>query len=165
MPGLIDMHVHMTYNEPQAVFPANNSEADAALRAVERLRFYIESGITTVRDVASEGIVPFRLKEWVLRDRLPLPRIFAAGQLITGTGGHGAEDDSLGPAIREASGPDDWREAVREQFKRGADLIKLASHFSQEEVKAAVTGAAHRGASLFPRKPTVKCCENSVKPG
>jgi imidazolonepropionase-like amidohydrolase len=46
-------------------------------------------------------------------------------------------------AIREASGADDWREAVRENFKKGADFIKLASHFSPEEVRAAVE-EAHR---------------------
>ncbi|HJS73265.1 MAG TPA: amidohydrolase family protein, partial [Vicinamibacteria bacterium] len=44
-------------------------------------------------------------------------------------------------AVREASGPDDWREAVRENFKNGADFIKLASHFSEEEVRAAVEEA------------------------
>jgi imidazolonepropionase-like amidohydrolase len=41
----------------------------------------------------------------------------------------------------QASGPDDWREAVREQFKRGADVIKLASHYSREEIAAAVDEA------------------------
>ena len=40
-----------------------------------------------------------------------------------------------------ASGPDDWREAVREQFNKGADVIKIASHFSRGEVTAAVEEA------------------------
>lgn len=141
MPGLIDMHVHMTYKEENS----HDSEADATLRAVERLRFYIESGITTVRDVAAEGVVPFRIKDWVWQDRLPLPRIYAAGQLIVGKGGHGDENNNLGSMVRVASGPDDWREAVREQFTRGADLIKVASHFSEAEVKAAIDEAHELG--------------------
>jgi imidazolonepropionase-like amidohydrolase len=91
MPGLIDLHAHLTYSEPDVPGYLANSISDGTLRAVERLRFYIESGITSVRDVASESEVPFRLKEWVAQNRLPGPRIFAAGQLITGTGGHGAE--------------------------------------------------------------------------
>src|SRR5204863_9967072 len=41
--------------------------------------------------------------------------------------------------------PDDWRQAVREQFHKGADVIKLGSHFSAEEVKAAVTEAHELG--------------------
>src|SRR5439155_13196851 len=48
-------------------------------------------------------------------------------------------------ATRLASGPDDWRQAVREQFHKGADVIKLGSHFSAEEVKAAVTEAHELG--------------------
>ena len=38
-------------------------------------------------------------------------------------------------------GPDEFRDAVREQFKRGADLIKIASHYSREEIAAAVDEA------------------------
>ena len=152
MPGLIDLHTHIDYVEP-GVSPENaNSGADAALRGVERLRFYIESGITAIRDVASHGDAPFRLKEWVALNRVAGPRMFVAGQLITATGGHGAEGvSSLGPladAVREASGPDGWREAVRQQFKRGADVIKIASHFSKAEVAAAVEEAHALGLKI-----------------
>ena len=45
--------------------------------------------------------------------------------------------------IREANGADDWVAAVRQQFKRGADWIKLASHFDESEIRAAVE-EAHR---------------------
>jgi imidazolonepropionase-like amidohydrolase len=145
LPGLIDMHTHLTYTEPGVSVDETQSQADAALRGMERLRFYLESGITSIRDVASQGEAPFRLKDWQNAGRIPGPRIFLAGQLITGTGGHGAEGLSpsaaLNGAIREASGPDDWREAVRQQFKNGADVIKVASHFSKPEVAAAVEEA------------------------
>jgi imidazolonepropionase-like amidohydrolase len=145
LPGLIDLHTHLSYTD-EGVPPAHAvDEADATLRAVERMRYYIESGITTVRDVGSHWDVPFRLKEWVAERRIPGPRVFPAGRLITGTGGHGAEGlDELAAlygAIREASGPEDWREAVRESFKSGADFIKIASHFSRDEVAAAVEEA------------------------
>ena len=145
LPGLIDLHTHLTYTDVGVPPDHATDEADATLRAVERLRYYIESGITSVRDVASHWDVPFRLKEWVAERRLPGPRVFPAGKLITGTGGHGAEGlnvaAALYGAVREASGPDDWREAVRENFKAGADVIKIASHFSRDEVAAAVEEA------------------------
>jgi imidazolonepropionase-like amidohydrolase len=152
MPGLIDLHTHITYTEPGVPDETAISGADAALRGVERLRFYIESGITSIRDVASYGEAPFRLKAWVAQNRIAGPRMFVAGQLITGTGGHGAEDMIAGrrddQSIREASGPDDWREAVRQQFKRGADVIKIASHFSKAEVRAAVEEAHALGLKI-----------------
>jgi imidazolonepropionase-like amidohydrolase len=145
LPGLIDMHTHLTYTEGGLSPDVTLSLADAALRGMERLRFYLESGITSIRDVASYGDVPFRLKDWVNDGRIPGPRVFAAGKLITGTGGHGAEGltihSSLYGGVREASGPDDWREAVRENFKNGADVIKIASHFAKAEVAAAVEEA------------------------
>lgn len=148
MPGLIDLHTHITSVEPGT--PANEADdgGAAVLRASERLRYYAESGITSVRDTGSHGTAPFLLKRWVSENRVVGPRIFAAGQLITATGGHAAEQvwhanghQASASLVREASGADDWREAVREQFKRGADLIKIASHFSREEIAAAVDEA------------------------
>jgi imidazolonepropionase-like amidohydrolase len=140
-PGLIDAHTHIDYSGPDTPPSMDSSEADAMLRAVERARFYLESGITSIRDVASHGNVPFRLKAWAAENRVAAPRIFPAGAFITSTGGHSAEgfglDASLPSGTRVAEGPDQWRQAVREQFNRGADLIKIGSHFSREEAKAA----------------------------
>lgn len=146
LPGLIDLHTHITYVDVASNIPGAISDADSTLRAVEKLRFYLESGITSIRDVASKGDIPFRLKEWVSQNRIAGPRVFAAGQFITGTGGHSTEGLPrdlvlMEGATRLASGPDDWRQAVREQFARGADVIKIGSHFSKAELAAAVEEA------------------------
>jgi imidazolonepropionase-like amidohydrolase len=147
MPGLIDLHTHLSYVErfDANVEKANTSGADSAMRTVWRMGIFLQSGITSVRDVASHGDVPFVLKRWQAAGRVAGPRIFAAGQLITETGGHGdglsaAPENPLGP-VRLATGPDQWREAVRLQFRQGADLIKLGSEYSQAEVDAAVDEA------------------------
>ena len=150
LPGLIDLHTHLTYPLNEEDFGVAMNESDATLRGAEKLRYFIESGITSVRDVGSQGDVPFRLKEWVRENRIPGPRVFPAGAFITGEGGHSTENtpDELirrMGATRLASGPDDWRQAVREQFHKGADVIKLGSHFSAEEIKAAVTEAHELG--------------------
>src|SRR5438093_1915093 len=150
LPGLIDLHTHLTYPLNQEDIGVAMNDADATLRAVEKLRYFIESGITSVRDVGSKGDVTFRLKVWVAENRIAGPRVFPAGAFITGEGGHSTEntpDEIIGlmGATRLASGPDDWRQAVREQFHKGADVIKLGSHFSAEEVKAAVTEAHELG--------------------
>ncbi len=146
MPGLIDLHTHLTYPLKAEDFGLAISDADSTLRAVEKLRYFIESGITSVRDVGSRGDVPFRLKEWVSQNRIPGPRVFPAGQFITAEGGHSTENTPdelirMEGGTRLASGPDDWRQAVREMFHKGADVIKLGSHFSAEEIKAAVEEA------------------------
>jgi imidazolonepropionase-like amidohydrolase len=153
MPGLIDLHTHLANAADVAASPGAppispfdvGSDSDGTLRGVEKLRYYIESGITSVRDTGSRGEVPFRLKAWVRDHRLPGPRVFPAGQLITATGGHASEALTRehltdGEAI-EVSGPDGWREAVRQQFKHGADFIKITSHFSRQEVAAAIDEA------------------------
>lgn len=144
MPGLIDMHTHLTYVDPPGKTAVASEDPEVTLRAVERLRFFIESGITSVKDVSSDGDVTFRLKDWVNENRVVGPRVFPVGQLITSIGGHGAEGESdlvKGRAIRVASGPVEWRAAVRDMFNRGADAIKVASHFSRDEVRAAVEEA------------------------
>jgi imidazolonepropionase-like amidohydrolase len=160
MPGLIDLHTHLTFMEgadaANVYSSANMSGAESTMRGVKRMAVYLESGVTTVRDVASHGDVPFVLKRLQAEGELPGPRIFTAGQLITQTGGHGALH-AFGPGfpevangnpnsmVRVASGPDQWREAVRIQFAKGADLIKLASEYSQEEITAAVDEAHSLG--------------------
>lgn len=150
MPGLIDLHTHLDYTDVGLSSDLANDPADAALRGAERLRYYLESGITSVRDVASHGTVPFRLKEWVAQNRIPGPRVFAAGRLITGLGGHGdaGRGSPLATAVRVADGPDQWRQAVRENFAEGADVIKIASHFSEAEVRAAVEEAHDLGLKI-----------------
>ncbi|HEU4694596.1 MAG TPA: amidohydrolase family protein [Vicinamibacterales bacterium] len=152
IPGLVDLHTHMTYLFEFGGAPALTSlnQADAALRGMERLRYFIESGITSIRDTGSHGMAPFILKQWSSEGRIPSPRVFATGQVITATGGHATEGFTFetapefeGAMVREANGPEDWRAAVREQFKRGADWIKIASHYDESELKAAVD-EAHR---------------------
>jgi imidazolonepropionase-like amidohydrolase len=155
MPGLIDLHTHLTYggwpteNHSVGENYGASSGGEETLRAAARMSIYLQAGVTSVRDVASTGDIPFVLKRWQSEGRLSGPRVFAAGQLITGTGGHGDEPNAapLNPnsSIRLASGPDGWREAVRIQFRNGADLIKLASHYSQAEIDAAVEEAHSLG--------------------
>lgn len=160
MPGLIDMHSHLTFlegaDEANIFSNANTSAAESVMRGLKRLPVYLESGITSVRDVGSHGDSPFVLKRLQAAGEIQGPRIFAAGQLITGIGGHGdvhaytagypeIPNGNPNSMVWLASGPDQWRAAVRMQFSKGADLIKLASEYSQAEVDAAVDEAHSLG--------------------
>lgn len=147
MPGLIDMHVHLTYPDGDTPIDEQASEGAGVLRGVRNLRWMLESGFTSVRDLNGVSNAPYLLAEWSAENGIPAPRVFTAGHIITGTGGHATErpvGPSHGPDYAwERDGADAWRAAVRQTFKQGASVIKLASHFSPDEVAAAVD-EAHR---------------------
>ncbi len=147
MPGLIDAHVHLTYPDPNTPIDEQASEGAGVLRGERNLRYYLESGFTSVRDMNGVSKAPYLLSEWSAANAIPAPRVFTAGHIITGTGGHATERPvapNHGPEYAwEVEGPDAWRAAVRRTFKEGASLVKIASHFSPEEVAAAVD-EAHR---------------------
>lgn len=147
LPGLIDLHVHLTYPDSTTPIDLQASEGDGVLRGARNLRWMLEAGITSVRDLNGVADAPYILADWSATNRIPAPRVFTAGHIITGTGGHATErpvSPSHGPDYAwERNGADAWRGAVRETFKRGATIIKVASHFSPDEIAAAVD-EAHR---------------------
>ncbi|PVX31569.1 amidohydrolase family protein [Sphingomonas pokkalii] len=147
LPGLIDLHVHLTYPDGDTPIDRQASEGDGVLRGARNLRWMLEAGITSVRDLNGVADAPYILADWSAANRIPAPRVFTAGHIITGTGGHATErpvSPSHGPDYAwERDGADAWRGAVRETFKRGASVIKVASHFSPDEIAAAVD-EAHR---------------------
>jgi len=145
MPGLIDAHVHLTYPDPDTPIDEGASEGSGTLRGARNLRYYIESGFTAVRDVNGVLNAPYILADWSAANAIPAPRVLTAGHIITGTGGHATERPvgaNHGPEFAwEVDGADEWRAAVRRTFKQGASVIKIASHFSADEVAAAVDEA------------------------
>lgn len=147
MPGLIDMHVHITYPDSDSPIDEQASEGAGVLRGIRNLRWMIESGFTSVRDLNGAANAPYLLAEASAADTIAAPRVFTAGHIITGTGGHATErpvSPSHGPDFAwERDGPAAWRAAVRQTFKQGASVIKVASHFAPDEIAAAVD-EAHR---------------------
>jgi imidazolonepropionase-like amidohydrolase len=145
MPGLIDMHTHVTYPDRATPIDEQASEGGGTLRGQRNLRYFLESGFTSVRDLNGVSNAPFLLSEWSAAGMIPAPRVFAAGWIITGTGGHATErpvSPSHGPDYaKEVDGPDAWRAMVRKAFKEGASVIKIASHFAPDEVRAGIEEA------------------------
>lgn len=137
MPGMIDCHVHITGEmSPDARLRAvEESDADGALNGVVYARRTLDAGFTTVRDVGASGSAVFALRDAINAGKVVGPRILAAGEAITPTGGHGDgthgyRDDLFDyptPFVGVADGPYEARKAVRHQVKRGADLIKLTA--------------------------------------
>ena len=122
-PGLIDCHVHLCF-DGGADFAGEARELTAALSVVKAVRNaarQLERGVTTVRDLGGWGSSICEVAGAIERGLVPGPRVLAAGQALTITGGHG---HNLGIA-REVDGPDAVRRAVREEIRGGARVIKV----------------------------------------
>lgn len=137
MPGLIDMHVHVTFERDAKANPhrwATEYDADYALRSIKYLQRTLDAGFTSVRDLGSDHKVIFPLKRAIERNDINGPRIFAAGNTISPTGGHAdmhgyRKDitDAVTGGIGICNGADDCSRAVREVIKSGADVIKITA--------------------------------------
>jgi imidazolonepropionase-like amidohydrolase len=155
MPGMIDVHCHLTSQRGTNIGGYPDSDAAAAIRGTQIAQSVVRAGITAIRDPATTGDVSLRLKEAVARGLIPGPRIFWAGAMIASTGGHGDEATSTAtgrwkpnvPNTRTytANGPWEWRQAVREQIRRQVDWIKTSAPFTKEEITAAIDEAHREG--------------------
>lgn len=132
LPGLLDMHVHLTLSPSVTADIAHDSEADLAMRATEHARITVEAGFTTVRDLGSTSTQAIlAVRDAIRRGGVPGPRIIAAGQTISATGGHGdvrglrADIAEVTASTGVCDGADECRAAVRELYKLGVDTIKL----------------------------------------
>jgi imidazolonepropionase-like amidohydrolase len=131
LPGFIDLHVHLVYPRDGRQ-PSDSLSTLSALNFMER---FVDSGITSVRDVGGM-IEPMQaLSEAQRRGYIHSLRLYSVGQLITTTGGHGPKWSYF------ATGPYGFREAVRKMYDAGFRYIKLSPPYTQEEVSAAVDEA------------------------
>lgn len=165
LPGLIEAHVHMSWGGANSINWINYTPQLEMARALQSLAFLRNEGYTAVRDMGSGCVF---LKQPVAEGLLDLPRICAAGYILTQIGGHGdayqkltleASERTYGPA-RIVNGVDEVRRVCRINARNGADFIKImtsggvfsqgdkageTSHFSREEIRAAVEEAENMG--------------------
>jgi len=135
LPGLIDSHVHLTgeLGPNQLLEEVQLTASDAALRGAENARKTLLAGFTTVADLGAMNDSIFALRRAIAENRVPGPRIIAAGSAVTPDGGH-ADANGFAPDIIDAlrnpnacSGADACRRAVRRQVQAGADVIKITA--------------------------------------
>lgn len=135
LPGLMDSHVHLAYSGSPAL-GAFRSEASEypypllALRAAQHARQTLEWGFTAVRDLNAPGGVVIDLARAIQAGYVSGARVRACGLGLSVTGGH-MDQGGWGDHVRfegmthPCDSPDEFRRGVREQVKRGADLIKI----------------------------------------
>ncbi|MCL6525052.1 MAG: amidohydrolase family protein [Thermoflavifilum sp.] len=167
LPGLIEGHGHLflhPYNETSWDDQVlHESLAERVARAVVHARATLMAGFTTERDLGTEGAgdADVGLKQAIEKGVVPGPRILCATRAIVATGSYGPKgfrpDWQVPQGAQEVSGVDGIMQAVREQIKQGADLIKIYEDyrwgpngeneptFTLEELKAAVDVAHSSG--------------------
>ena len=169
MPGLWDMHVHLTseYSKNAQLEGFTLNEADVALNGAAYAERTLNAGFTTVRDLGSAYNASIALRNAITKGTVRGPRIIAAGKAIATTGGHADPTNGWaqhimgepGPREGVVNGPFQAAEAVRQRYKDGADTIKITAtggvlsvaknglnpQFTEEEVRAVVTIARDYG--------------------
>ncbi|HEV7714660.1 MAG TPA: amidohydrolase family protein [Steroidobacteraceae bacterium] len=136
MPGMIDLHVHLTTEAEQgeSLRVVTRNAADLALVARKHARETLEAGFTTVLDLGTARLAHneaiYALRGAIDRGVAVGPRVLVAGSPISATGssrtGHfAAEVEAVVGPDGTCNGPDDCQRAVREQIARGADVINF----------------------------------------
>jgi len=164
LPGLMDMHVHLTKDAADNFLAAKgNSVPRKTVKAVKNAKKTLMAGFTTVRNLGAKGYSVIGVRDGINAGEVIGPRIWAAGNSVSITGGHC--DDNFSPpeshsvAGGVADGPWAVRAKVRENIKYGANTIKVCAtggvfskgtkvgvqQLTQEEIKAAVDEAHLRG--------------------
>jgi len=175
LPGFIDCHVHLCLDAGLDPIGASARDSDnlLTLKGADFARKTLMAGITSVRDLGGKNGVDLSLRDAIESGIIPGPRVLASGLMICMTGGHGWQ---MG---READGPDEVRKAVREQLKKGADLIKLmatggiltpgvepaSAQLTEDELRAGIEEAHKAGRKTASHAQGNQGIKNAVRAG
>ncbi len=119
IPGLIDSHVHYVDRETYG-------------------RLFIASGVTLVRDMASDTDQVIALREQLRSGEMLGPRMICTGAIIDGK-------PPIWPFSYPCETPEEAREAVRALKKAGVDMVKVYSKLQPEVYRAACEEAKAQG--------------------
>jgi imidazolonepropionase-like amidohydrolase len=145
IPGMIDVHTHMTYVLGSPVSRAGR-DAAAVFLAQENARKTLEAGVTTVRDLGASGYADIAMRDLIAAGKMTGPRMFVAGYGLIQKRGNNVTPNT-------AHGPEEVDKVARAQAAAGADWIKMYAStgsgqdvsgtqtYSFEEIEAAVKAA------------------------
>ena len=187
MPGIIEGHSHILlhpYNETSwndQVLKESSSER--AIRATIYAKKSLMAGITTMRDLGSEGAgyTDLDVKKAIDKGLIPGPRLLVAGPAVVATGAYGPKGFHEGVVVplgaETASGVPQCIEAVRRQMGHGIDQVKIyvdyrwtpgaesQPTFLQEEINAMVMAANSAGKYVAAHAYTPEGMLRAIKGG
>src|SRR3989475_5122240 len=168
LPGLIDAHIHLFLHPgAEGLQTVQESVPQRTIMATLAARDDLMAGFTAERDMGTEGAGPAdtAVRNAIDRGEIPGPRLRVSGNAINILGGH---EDAIGynpeqhvlPNATYANNADELVTAIRQQFKEGADFIKIYEtghdsvrdgkfhtvyQYTEPELAAAVKEAARLG--------------------
>jgi imidazolonepropionase-like amidohydrolase len=169
-PGWTDLHVHLSSESSPKAYEEEFrlDDTDFAFRSVGYAKKTLLAGFTSVCDLG--GDVVLHLRNAINQGLVEGPRIWAAGTAIGTTGGHADPTNGYNAELSHLIGPpgptegvvnsvDDARQAVRQRYKEGSDVIKItatggvlsyaksadAPQFTVDEIRAIVDTAKDYG--------------------
>jgi len=138
MPGLIEGHSHLLlhpYDETSWTDQVlRESLAERTARAVVHAQATLRAGVTTVRDLGTEGagFADVGIKAAIDKGVIPGPRMLVATKALVTTGSYGpsgAPEHRFPKGAEAADGIDDLARKTRDQIGRGADWIKVYADY------------------------------------
>jgi imidazolonepropionase-like amidohydrolase len=164
MPGLIDVHTHITGNPDFDPYrELTSTDAKEAIIGVVNAKTTLMAGFTSIRNVGAGGYTDVDLRDAINAGQVPGPHMLVSGPPLGITGGHCDENllpihyHEVGEGV--ADGIAEVQHKVRQNIKYGADLIKIcatggvlskgddpqASQYTLEEMQAIVADAHRLG--------------------
>lgn len=187
IPGIIEGHSHVLlhpYNETEWNDQVlKESPTERAVRGVVHAKNSLMAGITTMRDLGSEGAgyTDVYLKKTIDDGIIPGPRLLVAGPAIVATGAYGPKGFHDGVTVPlgavPVSGRDEAIKEVRTQMGNGANLIKIYADyrwgkgepsqptFLQEEIDAMVATATTAGRYVVAHAGTAEGMRRAIMGG
>jgi imidazolonepropionase-like amidohydrolase len=176
LPGLIDSHVHIGFDRTVDPVTRRSAESDAhlLLRMAENCRKLLSAGVTTARDLGGRSFLDVELRDAIEAGLAVGPHLVVATRPITNTGGHcwymGGEADT----------EEEIRHIARENFRAGADLLKIMAtggnmtpggappwqpQFTADQIRVAVDEAVMRGKTVAAHAHGAAGVANAVAAG
>ena len=186
LPGLIEGHSHLLlhpYDEtPWTDQVLNESLGLRTARATVHARASLMAGITTMRDLGTEGAgyADVGIREAIEQGVIPGPRLLVATRAIVVTGLYnpkGAPELRIPKGAEVADGYDDLMRVTRDQIGRGADWIKVYADyrwgprgtaqpsFTQEELETIVQVTNSSGRQVVAHSSTPEGMTRAVMAG
>ena len=144
VPGLIDIHTHMTYfwDGAPGTRPLNQPRRPAGVTVVlaaENARRTLETGVTTVRDLGAANDTDYAMRDLINMGRMIGPRMFVAGQGISAPRAGAPPVDYAQQAEARIAAGSDW---VKVYGSRGSfQSVDTTQTLTFDEMKAAVDAA------------------------
>ena len=148
IPGLIDLHTHMTYywDRQPGTRPLGQRRraAETVFLAQENARRTLESGVTTVRDLGASNETDLSMRDLIARGAMKGPRMIVSGQGLSRRDAEQPDPAAMRAAAeaRIAAGSD-W---IKVYASRGSyDSVDTTQTITFEEMQAIVDAAHARG--------------------